>query len=242
MFLRRPARSSEKDLPSALGRSRVLNRMGMKALLSLTEQSKKSKFFVEKSVRTQLQLLEGIRENALKADALVKPGSMGIGVGKGWCLENLIEIAQRAAEFRTFVWIGAESREHAGDLAGMYLEVLRHSKCAGLTLQANLKRTRGDLIKILGKGGRVRLVPGKGKGDFRNSAEAECNFSRLLRILFSRGDNFAIGAGSEFLGEIKTLSARYNKKFEFQLHHKSKKKLRRHAAREFPVSVLVPFR
>jgi proline dehydrogenase len=128
------------------------------------------------------------------------------------------------------------------DTIGIYLDSFRLHKNAAVTLQANLGRTREDLLGILRKGGKVRLVKGAYRGDYREREEIAANFSRLMRILFSRGNNFAIATNDEeLLEEAKILQLRYRKDFEFQFLRGVKKKLKLELAEEFSVSDYTPF-
>lgn len=232
-----------ETIESAVRVCNRLNRSGVKALLNYIGEHHKDKVLVERAVGMYLELLENIRIGGLNADLTLKLTELGLDIGKGYCLRNLLELLHRAKELGVMVWIDMESSDYTKDSIDIYRDVVTHYKNSGITLQANMKRTRNDLLEILKKKGKVRLVKGAYKGDVTDWDDIEVNYSRLLRMLFAKGDQFAVATHDEILlEEAKILNERYRKHFEFQLLRGVKRKAALQLKRQgYQVGEYTPF-
>ena len=93
----------------------------------------------------------------------------------------------------------------------------------GVALQAYLRRSEADLQNLMDVGAKVRLVKGAYREPpevaFRSREQVTENFIKLLRILFERGEGFAVGThDSRPIEEAKRLhESNPGKKFEFEM-------------------------
>ena len=231
-----------ETIESAVLASRQANNRGMKALLKYTGRPPKDKNLARHALMTCLDILESIYLEKLQAGLTLKPTQLGLGIGKGYCLANMIGIASRAQELGIQVWIDTESPASAQDTLEIYLETLKHSKDAGITLHADLSRTRKDLLKVLENNGTARLVKGS-KGDLTDPDDIEHNFSMLMRLLFNKGSGFALETSNQLLLEEACLLAeRYSKDFEFHFPRGMKKKLKKSLVnQDYNVTECMPF-
>jgi len=229
-----------EDIDSAVAVCRRVNNSGLGALLNYIGEDYKDKARVERSVETYQEVLGIIRSEGLRAGISLKLTGIGLDIGKGYCLKNLLRILE--SSWGVVVWIDMEGPEHVQDTLELCGEAFSHYKNLAVTLQANLRRSKNDLLDILARKGRVRLVKGAYKGDIRGWHEMEASFSWLMRILFSRGNNFAIATNDEgLLEEAQELQARFNRDFEFQFLRGVGRKLKMKLAKEWPVSDYTPF-
>ena len=60
-----------------------------------------------------------------------------------------------------------ESSDHTDEILEVYHKLFSSYERLGLALQANLKRTKNDLVDLLERGAKIRLV----KGAYRESAK-----------------------------------------------------------------------
>lgn len=228
-------------IDAALLATRKENREGKRVLLNVMGEHARTKVLVEQAVGMYLEVLEETHKLGLEADVSVKLTHLGLDVGKGYCLRKLLEIVERAHALNIDVWIDMEAPRYAQDTIDLYLEVYKQFKNVAVTLQANLERTREDLNRVLQKNGRVRLVKGAYVGDYQRDQTEEV-FSRLLRVLFSTADRFAIATNDEALiDEAVNLNARYNRSFEFQFLRGVKRGVARKLARKHAVAIYTPF-
>ena len=104
----------------------------------------------------------------------------------------------------------------------IYLRTRERFENVGLALQAYLRRSEGDLTRLIDKGARIRLVKGAYREPhslvFPTRGEVTKNYSKLMGILFQRADNFAIGThDSRMINEAKRLSESRHANFEFEM-------------------------
>lgn len=230
-----------QTIEDAVSSAKTANGRGLGVLFNYMGEHYRDKRKVERVVGIYLELLENIRAEKLRAGISLKLSEIGLEIGKGYCVKNFLEIAGRVEELGTRVWIDMEAEHFIQDTIDIYLDCFSHFKNISITIQANLERSLHDMKKILEIGGRIRLVKGAYKGDFGKEEVGE-NFSRLMRILFSSGNNFAIGTHDEgLLREAQTLQLRYSKKFEFQFLMGVKEKLQAEMAKEYEVFQYMPF-
>ena len=99
-------------------------------------------------------------------------------------------------ESHTFVWIDMESSDHTDETIGIYYDLFARFERLGIALQANLKRTKNDMIDLLSHGAKIRLVKGAYKEkttiSFKSKSDVDKNFLKLMRLLFKKCNEFGI--------------------------------------------------
>src|SRR5207245_5567651 len=101
-------------------------------------------------VRDQyLRLLEEIPSRDLPAEISVKLTHLGLDVNPKACLQDLLALAGRAAEARSFLWIDMEESRYVDATLELYQAVRAAQPRVGVCLQAYLHRTPGDLEALL---------------------------------------------------------------------------------------------
>lgn len=231
----------------AVKRAKKSNSIGMKALIDVLGEHYKRQSQVYSAENDYFYLIRLIKMNSLNADISVKPTNIGLSIGKAECYENLLQIAQEASRAGIFAWIDMESSDYTRDTIDIYIKAFRKFKNIGITIQSNLKRSEPDLKEILSWSGKVRLVKGayrensnvayQGHGEIRN------NFSRLMKILFEKGSNFAIAThDKKLIEEAAVLQKRYKKPMEFQFLMGVRDNLKKEmVSRGFAVGEYIPF-
>jgi len=203
-----------ETIDSVIHAAKISNMHGLKTMIHYLGENYRDEQKVGKTVNTYLHLMEHLLREHVISDISVKPTQLGLSLGKGYCLRNLATILDY---FPQTVWIDVESPDQIQDTIDIYLGALKHYDNIAIALEADMRRTRKDLLEILKAGGRVRLVKGACKGFFSDEGAIEFNFSRLMRLLFRKSENFAIATNDkELIAEATHLQYRYNKKFEFQ--------------------------
>lgn len=231
-----------EDIESAISVTKKMNSIRVRTVLNVIGEHYKDKYLVERSVGLYLEIMENMRTADIEASLSVKPSQIGLEIGKGYCLRNFLEIVNRAKELGIFIWMDMESPSHISSSIDIYLDVYEHYKNIGICLQANMERTRADMLRILKAKGKIRLVKGAYNGDFKDWEDVEISFSRLMRLLFAKGNNFAIATHDEFMiEEAKVLQERYSRDFEFQFLRGVKRKFKLRLAKSFQVADYTPF-
>ncbi len=195
------------------GRHAIINRLG---------EYLTSKDEIKKTVKNYQKIVSSFRKWKVRGGISIKPTQVGLTISKDISLQNFNKIIKSASESHTFVWIDMESSEHTDDTIGIYYDLFARYERLGIALQANLKRTKNDMIDLLSHGAKIRLVKGAYKEkpsiSYQSKNDVDKNYLKLMRLLFKKGNEFGIATHDITMIEhtIK-LSNRYHRKFEFQM-------------------------
>lgn len=107
-----------------------------------------------------LGVLEKIQRRKLPAHVSVKLTHLGLDGSQEGCVQDVLKLAARAEQARSFLWIDMEESRYVDAT----LEVYRRAKAewpnVGVCLQAYLRRTPKDLESLLSIAPAIRLVKG----------------------------------------------------------------------------------
>ena len=209
-------------MEEALLSARDANKKGMDAIINKLGEHMVSRDQISDTVSEYLTLVSNLRRAKISGGISVKPTQVGLSKSREYCTENLEKIIEKASASKSFVWIDMESSEHTDETIDVYLELFARYERLGIAVQANLKRTEQDLKMLLERGAKVRLVKGayreSRKAAYKTRHEVDENYKRLVKMLFSDGNEFAIATHDSTMIELATsLSKKHEKKFEFQM-------------------------
>jgi len=195
------------------GRHAIINKLG-EYLTSNAE--------IRETVKDYQKIVLSFKKWNVRGGISIKPTQIGLSVSKDVCLQNLQKIIKRATESHTFVWIDMESSDHTDETIGIYYDLFARYERLGIALQANLKRTKNDMIDLLSHGAKIRLVKGaykeKATISYRTKNDVDKNFLKLMRLLFKKGNEFGIATHDvSMIEHAVKLSKKYERKFEFQM-------------------------
>ncbi len=107
-----------------------------------------------------LGVLEKIQRRKLPAHVSIKLTHLGLEASQEGCVQDVLKLAARAEQARSFLWIDMEESRYVDAT----LEVYRRAKAewpnVGVCLQAYLYRTAKDLEGLLAIAPAIRLVKG----------------------------------------------------------------------------------
>ncbi|MBI4021326.1 MAG: proline dehydrogenase family protein [Candidatus Aenigmarchaeota archaeon] len=232
-----------RSVASAMAAARQARFFGMKPIINHLGEHYKDRWKVERAVQIYREVLASSRHELLKADLSVKLSQLGLLIGKGYCLQNLLALLEAADRAHAGIWLDMEAPATIQDTLDLYFDAAPDHPHLAVTLQANLERTRSDLLHVLRKNGRVRLVKGAYPGDYQEFREVEARYARLLRILFAKGDHFAVATrNQELVNQAVVLQTRARKEMEFQLLRGMSRPLKRQLLRaDQAVGEYIPF-
>jgi proline dehydrogenase len=121
------------------------------------------------------------------------------------------------------IWIDMEGSAVTSRTLEIHSKLFESHGNVGVALQAYLKRSEADLSTLMDIGGKVRLVKGAYREPagavFRSREQVTENFLKLLRVLFARGQGFAVAThDSRPIEEaLKLHASSPNTKFEFEM-------------------------
>jgi len=231
----------------AFARAQQSNAHGVRGIINLLGEETTSREETAAATGEILEILETLDARRIESCISVKPTQLGLSIDPSLFRDNLSKILDRAKSLGTFVWVDMESSQFTAEIVDTYLEFRKRFDNIGLAIQAYLKRSEGDVGRILDSRGAIRLCKGAYNEDpeivYKRKSQINENFSKLMRIMFERGRGFAIATHDEKLIEEATrLSNVHHADFEFEMLMgiRDKKKLEL-VQRGYRVSEYIPF-
>ncbi len=106
------------------------------------------------------ELLERAASLPRAPELSVKPTQLGLDIDADACFGHLDELAARAGDLRTWLWLDMEGSAYVDATLDLYERLRAAHPNVGICLQAYLKRTPADLRRLLPLKPAVRLVKG----------------------------------------------------------------------------------
>jgi proline dehydrogenase len=209
-------------MDSAVEDAKKANSKGIGVLVNFLGEEINDPTVADAHATEYLRLQQAISDNGINGFASVKLTQLGLGSDRAGTKTRLEKIAINADRLNQLLWIDMEGSAVIDATIETYLDALERHPRIGVALQSYTRRSESDLKKILDAGGTVRLV----KGAYRESRdfvyqtrqEVNDNFTKLLGILFERGDRFAIGThDSALINKAKALAGSKQVDFRFEL-------------------------
>jgi proline dehydrogenase len=210
------------DLDSALADAKKANSKGMGVVVNFLGEEIKDPAAAESHEGEYLRLQQRISEEGIRGFASVKLTQLGLGADDAGAADRLERITANSERFNQALWIDMEGSSVTERTLSMYLTSLSKHRNLGIVLQSYMRRSESDLPKLLDAGAKVRLV----KGAYRESREVvyssrkevSASFSRLMGMLFDKGNGFAIAThDSALVEEARKLAESKHVDFEFEM-------------------------
>ena len=210
------------DMRSAIDDAKKANSKGIGAILNFLGEDIKDETTADAHASEYLMLQQSISDGGIDGFVSLKLTQLGLGADDEGMRTRLERIASNADRLRQLLWIDMEGSAFTEVTVRTYVALHEKHPGTGVALQAYARRSEADLKSILDAGGKVRLVKGayKESRDFvyPTRDEVRGNFSRLMEVLFERGDGFAIGThDSVLIDRAKTLAESKHVEFRFEL-------------------------
>jgi proline dehydrogenase len=213
-----------KDMGTALAKAKEANAKGLGAVLNYLGEDVKDPRVAESHFQEYIKLQRAIAAAGIDGCVSVKLTQFGLGVMEDSAvLERAKRLAEEAESTKRMLWIDMEGSRVTTPTLQIYSILFKSHKNVGVALQAYLRRSEADLQNLMDIGAKVRLVKGAYKEPsdvaFRSREQVTANFTKLLRILFEKGEGFAVGThDSRPIEEALRLHASNpDKKFEFEM-------------------------
>ena len=107
-----------------------------------------------------LGVLEKIQRRKLPAHISVKLTHLGLDGSQEGCVQDVLKLAARAEQARSFLWIDMEESRYVDATLEVYRRAKAEWSNVGVCLQAYLHRTPKDLESLLSISPAIRLVKG----------------------------------------------------------------------------------
>jgi proline dehydrogenase len=197
-------------------------------------------------------MLDQIAEAGVHSNVSVKLTQMGFDLGEEICLDNMSAILDKARARQNFVRIDMESSAYTQRTLDLFHTRLQpvYGPHVGVVIQSCLRRSAGDVDRLIASNARVRLCKGAylepGDVAYPDKADVDRAYVQLMERLMERGnypglathDPAIIARARDFAAAKKIEPAR----FEFQMLYGVRRDLQDSLRRAgYNVRVYVPF-
>ncbi len=140
---------------------RTLNQQGVSATIDVLGEFIHHPQEAHQTAEMYQKILQEIEEHHLDANVSVKLTAMGLLLDPNLCLNLMQNLATHAAEHHNFIRIDMEDSECTAQTIDLYLTLRKTFSNVGIVVQAYLRRTHDDVIRIIEAGaGHFRLCKG----------------------------------------------------------------------------------
>jgi len=139
-----------ETMADAIRESKDLNAKGIMVTLDVLGEFIKTLDEAEENKREYLELIEAIHRSGINGNFSLKPTSFGLLIDQEACYRLMHEIVMKAAGYNSFCRIDMEDSPCTDMEIALYRRLhAEFPKNVGLVVQAYLRRTHGDLEKML---------------------------------------------------------------------------------------------
>jgi proline dehydrogenase len=187
-----------ETLGEALRAAKQANDRGMEAIVNHLGERLLVRSQVEATTHEYLRLLNAIRSDGIRGTVSIKPTQFGLLIERGYALSQILPVLEVAIAQDRVLWLDMESADTTDDTIWICERLLERYPKVGVCLQANLKRTPKDVVRLAQAGAQIRLVKGayKEPSDIAYESRSEIDRAYLanLEILFARAQDFAVAS------------------------------------------------
>ncbi|WP_435144955.1 proline dehydrogenase family protein [Halobaculum sp. P14] len=209
---------------SAFEHARAANDDGVSVILNLLGEHYDDRADADADAAAYEQLVADIADTDLDACVSVKPSQLGLDVGDDAFRANFRRVVEAGREHGVFVWCDMEDATTTDVTLDAFETLVREfDGGVGQCVQANLRRTRDDLDRLVDVPGKIRLVKGAYEEDsdvaYTDKADVNEAFRDDLELLFRERDG-GVAVGSHdpaMISYAKELHDEYGTGFEVQM-------------------------
>jgi proline dehydrogenase len=215
-----------EHLEEAMSVARDLTDQGIFITMDQLGENVNSTAAASAAVVGYVDTLKQLRDNGLEPNISVKLTMLGMDLGDDLAIENTVRILEAARDVNGFVRIDMEGSDYTERTMRIFARLHdQFPENVGIVLQAMLHRTAQDVIDMIERGARVRLVKGAYAEPesvaIQSKKEVDENFRMLMRHLMDKGNYPAIATHDPELIDDAINYARKNTitpdRYEFQM-------------------------
>ncbi|WP_077325091.1 proline dehydrogenase family protein [Virgibacillus siamensis] len=160
-----------------------LNRNGISATLDNLGEFVSDKSEAAMAKDEVIRLLERIQKESLDCHLSVKLTKLGLDIDREFCIENMLEILNKASEYNIFINIDMEKYIHYEKTLDILHELRKTYSNVGTVIQSYLHRAKEDLEQLSEV--RIRLVKGAYKESedvaYQSKEDIDRNFIEMAK-------------------------------------------------------------
>ncbi len=213
------------NIGEAVKTVKELNGKKFMATMDVLGESITSKEEAIKSKDESIEVLDAIKKNNLDSNLSVKLTMLGLKTDYAMCTSLFNEILEHAKSLNIFVRIDMEESAVTDITIQMFEEMRKKFDNVGLVLQAYLRRTEKDIIRLTEQKTNFRICKGiyiePEAIAFKGYQEVRDNYLKVLRLALERGAYCGIATHDDYLitGAEKIVSdmGLTKQQYEFQM-------------------------
>jgi proline dehydrogenase len=192
-----------EELDEAIATIRNLNGEGCVATVDVLGESTESERDAAEKLDQYKQVLDALDEHDLESGISVKLTGLGLALDEDLCRRNLEEIIAYAGEKGRFVRVDMEDSPYTATTLELVLEMHERHRNTGAVIQAYMRRSLKDVVRLAEAGVSVRLC--KGIYDepreiaYKDFDTVRQNYVLLLEELFKGGAYVGVATHDEYL-------------------------------------------
>jgi proline dehydrogenase len=239
-----------ETLDNAIQAVRQANRQSISATLDLLGENTRTPEDARSACKDIIGILERIRLENVDCNVSVKLSQLGLGLDMDLAFENLLRIVQCARDHGNFIRVDMEDSPYLQRTLEVVTRVHAKLDNVGTVIQSYLYRSEQDVLDLLEKRIRIRLVKGAylepDNIAFRKKKDTDANFIRLMEMLLVSKIYHAIATHDETMINATKEYARSRdiprSQFEFQMLYGVRRDLQLRLVQEgYPVRVYIPY-
>jgi proline dehydrogenase len=234
----------------ALRTAAELNRAGFRVTLDLLGESVNDRSEAEAATDEYARSLDLIEASEASTTISLKLTQLGLDIDTDFCFTNLERIVAHAARLNNFVRIDMEGSAYTQPTLDIFYRVFERHRNVGIVIQSYLKRSAADVDRLVELSAPVRLC--KGAYDepasvaFRDKAEVDASFVRLMKVLLDGGAPTAIATHDEKMVEATLTHVRANgiprEVYELQMLYGVRRELQEALTSDgWPMRIYLPY-
>jgi len=213
------------NIDEAVKKVQELNSKNILATMDVLGESISDKEEAIQSKNESIEVLEYIENHKLNSNLSIKLTMLGLNIDYDLCLSLVSEILEKAKSYNNFVRIDMEDSSVTDKTIKIFEESRKKFNNVGLVLQAYMRRSETDVIKLTEVKTNFRLCKGiyiePVEIAFKKKQEIRDNFMRVLRVMFEKNVYTGIATHDKYLiEESLKLIKEFNLKkedYEFQM-------------------------
>jgi proline dehydrogenase len=172
-------------------------------MVDVLGESVTSRAMAEAAAERYVETLDALGERRLEANVSLKLTQMGLEIDEEFCRTNVGRIVDRARELGAFVRIDMEDHTKTETTLAIARSLHATYPDVGVVIQSYLRRSAGDVERLISERVRVRLC--KGAYDepasvaYAHKAEVDRSFAELMERLLLEGRYPALATHDEAL-------------------------------------------
>jgi proline dehydrogenase len=190
-------------LEEAVATVRDLNRSGCVATIDLLGESTESKADAVRTLHDYEKVIDALDEHNLESGISVKLTGLGLTINEELCRANLEQIVSYAGEKGRFVRVDMEDSPYTSVTLDMVIDLHERHENVGAVIQAYMRRSLGDVVRLTEAGISVRLCKGiydePRRIAYKDFDTVRENYRLLLEELLRGGSYVGIATHDEFL-------------------------------------------